>query len=388
MARIMLGGKYGKDIMFVGNTRFMPAAVSKVVRDYFGRWNTLRDITRYPKLLDELGEARAQRQFPDTDWEALDAHYRAHMLRFSLVFKGEVVDGRIMFACGCPSGAPAKPLLTLLQSWCEPGGTLRDSFDLWRLDKLLRRANAQIKYTPSFTDTLKSFAATGVSFEESLSFFRQVQAYHDPRFLQPELASILAPYIDRVHTLRDPLELEAVVAQLREAGGEVRVDRTVDSVVAHARILADQTDLLVAGKVNGNIPERATPAAHSSSASQLDSLITTSNLYPFQREGVAFLVTNRRALLADDMGLGKTIQAIAAAAYLKHTQGLKRALVICPASLKYQWQAEIRKFTRERVEVIAGEPAEREAIYRAAASEGGFISPEDKPFFYIVNYEL
>jgi SNF2 family DNA or RNA helicase len=122
--------------------------------------------------------------------------------------------------------------------------------------------------------------------------------------------------------------------------------------------------------------------------SPLDPLITSSQLYPFQREGVAFLVHNKRALLADDMGLGKTIQAIAAATYLKQKQGLKRALVICPASLKYQWQAEIRRFTKERVEVIGGEPAERDAIYRAAASNSGFIAPEDKPYFYVVNYEL
>jgi SNF2 family DNA or RNA helicase len=35
-------------------------------------------------------------------------------------------------------------------------------------------------------------------------------------------------------------------------------------------------------------------------------------LYPHQSDGVAFLLSKKRAILADDMGLGKTRQAIAA----------------------------------------------------------------------------
>jgi SNF2 family DNA or RNA helicase len=369
-ARLVIGGKYGKDIVFIGNTRFLPATVAKVVRDHFGRWNTLSDITRWPQLLTELGDVRAQRHFEGTDWDSLDAHYRAHMQRYALVFKGEVMDGSVSFAVGCPHGAPAKPLLAVLQAWTEPGGKLRDSFDLWRVDKLLRRCKAQIKYAPTFTDALKVFGATAVSFEESLSFFRQVQAYHTRQFLKPELRAILEQHVDAVDTLRDPLQLPLLVQQLTDAGVKVRVDRTIEDVLKHESGLLKATTLLTRD------------------TSPLDALITSAQLYPFQREGVAFLVTNKRALLADDMGLGKTIQAIAAAAYLKQKQGLKRALVICPASLKYQWQAEIRRFTKERVEVIGGEPAERDAIYRAAASDGGFIAPEDKPFFYVVNYEL
>jgi len=40
------------------------------------------------------------------------------------------------------------------------------------------------------------------------------------------------------------------------------------------------------------------------------------NLYPFQREGVKFVISRHgKALIADEMGLGKTIQAIASALY-------------------------------------------------------------------------
>ena len=39
----------------------------------------------------------------------------------------------------------------------------------------------------------------------------------------------------------------------------------------------------------------------------------TDNLYSYQRQGVAWLLRNERAILGDDMGLGKTAQALASA---------------------------------------------------------------------------
>ncbi len=99
-------------------------------------------------------------------------------------------------------------------------------------------------------------------------------------------------------------------------------------------------------------------------------------LYPYQVEGVAFLASAGRALLADDMGLGKTLQAIAAATWLRENAGALRALVICPASLKHQWAREIERFTGQRVSVIQGPPSKRGAQYRARTP------------FTVVNYEL
>jgi SWI/SNF-related matrix-associated actin-dependent regulator 1 of chromatin subfamily A len=65
-------------------------------------------------------------------------------------------------------------------------------------------------------------------------------------------------------------------------------------------------------------------------------------LYPFQNLGVEFLTQAKgRAILADGMGLGKTSQAIAYAAH----EGFSRILVICPASVKYAWDNEIKKWT-------------------------------------------
>jgi hypothetical protein len=68
-------------------------------------------------------------------------------------------------------------------------------------------------------------------------------------------------------------------------------------------------------------------------------------LYPYQEEGMLHLVFNERALLADEMGLGKTIQAIAACELLRRLKGIKKVLLIAPASLKTEWEEQILKFT-------------------------------------------
>ncbi|XKL60873.1 hypothetical protein PGB90_007930 [Kerria lacca] len=65
-----------------------------------------------------------------------------------------------------------------------------------------------------------------------------------------------------------------------------------------------------------------------------------SNLYPFQKEGVQFGVSkNGRCIIADDMGLGKTIQALGIAHYFYNDWPL---LIVCPSSMRYQWEEEIR----------------------------------------------
>ena len=76
-------------------------------------------------------------------------------------------------------------------------------------------------------------------------------------------------------------------------------------------------------------------------------------IYPYQAEGALFAVRAGRALIGDDMGLGKTIQAIAAAEILARHFGVSRVLVICPTSLKYQWQSEVRRFSGRKGEDAA-----------------------------------
>jgi len=64
------------------------------------------------------------------------------------------------------------------------------------------------------------------------------------------------------------------------------------------------------------------------------------NLFPYQQQGVQFLMERRRAYLADQMGLGKTVQALAAARLLK----LEKVLVIAPASTLPNWRREAEEW--------------------------------------------
>lgn len=66
------------------------------------------------------------------------------------------------------------------------------------------------------------------------------------------------------------------------------------------------------------------------------------DLYPYQKVGVEFLVASGgRAIVADAPGLGKTAQALA---LIKHNS-YKRTLVVCPASVKFSWESETKKWT-------------------------------------------
>lgn len=65
------------------------------------------------------------------------------------------------------------------------------------------------------------------------------------------------------------------------------------------------------------------------------------HLLPFQKAGVQFLLNKNRVLLADQMGLGKTIQAIG---LLNSLPKMHRVLVVCPASLRLNWQREMQRW--------------------------------------------
>ena len=99
-------------------------------------------------------------------------------------------------------------------------------------------------------------------------------------------------------------------------------------------------------------------------------------LFPYQKEGVEFVLFKKVAMIADEMGLGKTVQAAAAAVFKKQVFGFSKALVVCPATLKAQWKKEIEAFTHETALIVHGTPKEREAQYL-----------DSEHYFLIVNYE-
>ena len=89
-------------------------------------------------------------------------------------------------------------------------------------------------------------------------------------------------------------------------------------------------------------------------------------LLSHQIEAVQKLVENKKYILADDMGLGKTTSTIVAAL----ESGAKKILIICPASLKINWQREIENYTDRSVYI----------------SEGKNFSQEHD--FVIINYDI
>ncbi|MDO5417604.1 MAG: DEAD/DEAH box helicase [Lachnospiraceae bacterium] len=72
-------------------------------------------------------------------------------------------------------------------------------------------------------------------------------------------------------------------------------------------------------------------------------------------------------ILADDMGLGKTVQVISLFVdeYLGKKDRPDRSLIVCPASLVYNWENEFQKFAPElSVCAVAGNAAEREEVLK------------------------
>jgi SNF2-related domain/Bacterial SNF2 helicase associated len=74
-------------------------------------------------------------------------------------------------------------------------------------------------------------------------------------------------------------------------------------------------------------------------------------LRPYQVHGFHWLnylhEVNWGGILADDMGLGKTIQALSFLHHYKTQYGHLRALVVCPTTLIFNWENEIKKFSPE-----------------------------------------
>jgi SNF2 family DNA or RNA helicase len=101
------------------------------------------------------------------------------------------------------------------------------------------------------------------------------------------------------------------------------------------------------------------------------------DLFPHQRAGVEFLSTARRALLADEPGLGKTAQAIRALKRLQDRgEQVFPALIICPNTLKTNWEREFdRWWPGIDVQVIKGSATQRRKAFDHEAQ------------VYVINWE-
>lgn len=82
----------------------------------------------------------------------------------------------------------------------------------------------------------------------------------------------------------------------------------------------------------------------------------TATLRPYQLTGFQWLVFLKEAgwggILADDMGLGKTIQTLAFFLHYKEENPNAKFLVVCPTTLMYNWENEIKKFSAQLKHII------------------------------------
>jgi SNF2 family DNA or RNA helicase len=86
--------------------------------------------------------------------------------------------------------------------------------------------------------------------------------------------------------------------------------------------------------------------------------------YPYQLEGIAFLMPRHGALLADEMGLGKTAQAILSLRLLFHQGQIQRALVVCPKPLMHNWGRELKMWAPDiPFEPFDGDPEDRRRLW-------------------------
>lgn len=80
----------------------------------------------------------------------------------------------------------------------------------------------------------------------------------------------------------------------------------------------------------------------------------------YQRLGAGFLIDMKKCILADCVGTGKTIQSGLAIKYGFKNNLFKKVLIVCPNTIKFQWQSELlTKFGIKNSLVINGTPAKK-----------------------------
>ena len=112
----------------------------------------------------------------------------------------------------------------------------------------------------------------------------------------------------------------------------------------------------------------------------LDCSFLKTQPYNFQKAGIAFMLNQDCCMNFLEMGMGKTLMAIATAIIRKQRDEVKRALIICPVSMKQVWKQEIEKHSYEKAMVVEGNKVKRLQVYKNFKNSN--------VFFMIINYEV
>ncbi len=211
---------------------------------------------------------------------------------------------------------------------------------------------------------LRQRKATITRPEIYLRYGEQLQlGLHLPPRRSDQLAELACRFFDKHGVWKNAGEYEELVS-------------AVQSVPEQVTVLSDAMDF-----IDREIERKTMARREQDLLSQLEaggsslSDLLKSPLYDYQLRGAVFLACRGRSILGDDMGLGKTLQSMAAVELLVRERGIERVLVVAPASVKYQWEDEIRKFAARQVQVIEGSHEERLRQY------------SQHTFYRLVNYE-
>src|SRR5437868_8963669 len=153
-----------------------------------------------------------------------------------------------------------------------------------------------------------------------------------PERLDPEASEVLGKLRDR--DIEDVPDLLKRIQHLERRGRTINIYPDAEEFIQR-RLLQDRIARRVA-------EIRRQPESH-----PLRRELLKAELLPYQLDGIAFAACAGRAVLADDMGLGKTIQAIGVSELLAREVGISKVLVVCPTSVKSQWQNEIHRLDRK-----------------------------------------
>ncbi len=222
---------------------------------------------------------------------------------------------------------------------------------LYSLERVRRRFPASKRNTPYRRRGISVHLDYGEDLELRL---------RAPEELDGSVRDIIEPI--RGRPITDLTDLLRRIRRLEQEGRSVTIYPDAEAYIRH-RLLRQH----IASKVE---EIRRDPASH-----PLRTSLLKAELLPYQLDGIAFAAGAGRAVLADDMGLGKTIQGIGLAEFLVREVGIRKVLVIAPASVKAQWRNEIRRFSHRDAHVVLGGADERAAQYGNEA------------LFTICNYE-